>query len=60
MKCGWIVEGFCILPSININWMTTNCAKTGQYKRVFDIQLAWFFWYISTDNIGKELKKKGY
>ena len=55
MKYGWIVEGFCILPSININWMHNK-----DMKRIYDIQFAWFFWYISTDNIGKYLKSIGY
>jgi hypothetical protein len=60
MKCGWIVEGFYILPSISITWMTTNWVQTGKFKRIYDIQFAWLFWYIQTDNIGKELKKRGY
>ena len=57
---GWIIEGFCILPSLNINWMTTNWVRTGEYRKIYDVQFSWFFWYISTTNISRYLKKQGY
>lgn len=60
MKAGKIVEGFSIFPSLTINWMTTNWVKTGEYRKIYDIQFAWLFWYISTSNISKYLKEKGY
>lgn len=61
MNYGWIVEGFSILPSLNINWMHIRDEKDSKkLKRIYDIQFDWFFWYISTDNIGKHLKKLGY
>lgn len=50
--CGHVVESFTFLPSININWIYIN------KKRIYDVQFAWFFWYISTNNIVNELKKK--
>ena len=55
MKYGWLIEAFCILPWININWMYNK-----DMKRIYDIQFAWLFWYIGTDNIGKYLKSVGY
>lgn len=55
MKIERIIEGFCILPSLNINWLTD---KDG--KRIYDIQFAWLFWFITTNNIGKKLKEYGY
>lgn len=55
MKYGWLIENFCLFPSISINWMYNS-----DLKRIYDIQLSWLFWYISTDNIGKYLKTKGY
>jgi len=61
MIYGWIVEGFSILPSLNVNWMhikESNDSK--KLKKIYDIQFAWLWWYISTDRIGKYLKKCGY
>lgn len=40
--------------------MTTNWVKTGEYRKIYDIQFTWLFWYISTSNISKYLKEKGY
>lgn len=59
-KFGKLIENFAILPSISINWMTTNWVKSGEYKTIYDIQFSWFKWYISTGNINKYLKSKGY
>ena len=60
IKVGKLIESFVILPSLSINWMTTNWVRTGEYKTIYDIQFAWFKWYISTGNISKYLKSKGY
>jgi hypothetical protein len=60
MKAGKLIESFVIFPSLNINWMTTNWVKTGEYRKIYDIQFTWLFWYISTSNISKYLKEKGY
>lgn len=60
MKVGTLIESFVIFPSLNINWMTTSWVKTGEYRKIYDIQFAWLFWYISTNNISKYLKEKGY
>lgn len=55
-----LIESFCILPSLSINWMTTRWVKSGEYKKIYDIQFSWFKWYISTGNIRKYLKSQGY
>lgn len=60
MKAGKLIESFVIFPSLNINWMTTNWVKTGEYRKIYDIQFTWLFWYISTSNISKYLKEKSY
>ncbi len=60
MKIGKLIESFVIFPSLNINWMTTNWVRTGEYRKIYDIQFAWLFWYISTNNISKYLKEKDY
>ena len=55
IKVGRLIESFCILPSLNINWI--NTLNSNRNKFVFDIQFAWFLWYISTNNISTELEK---
>lgn len=60
IKVGRLVENFVILPSLSINWMTTNWVRTGEYRKIYDVQFSWFFWYISTSNISRYLKKQGY
>ena len=40
MKFGKIIEGFCILTSIAINWMVF-CGE-----RHYSLQFAWLWWYI--------------
>ena len=54
IKVGRLIESFCILPSLNINWI--NTLNSNRKKFVFDIQFAWFLWYISTNNISNELE----
>ena len=51
---GWIVEGFSILPSINVNWMTVREGKC------YDVQFAWLFWYFTIGQIKNKLKEYGY
>ena len=60
MKVDKLIESFAIFPSLNINWMTTNWVKTGEYRKIYDIQFTWLFWYISTSNISKYLKENSY
>ena len=61
MNYGWIIEGFDILPSLSINWMHVRDSKDkNKTTKIYDIQFAWFWWYISTNRIGKYLKKLGY
>lgn len=60
IKVGRLVENFVILPSLSINWMTTNWVRTGEYRKIYDFQFSWFFWYISTTNISRYLKTQGY
>ena len=60
IKVGRLVENFAILPSLSINWMTTNWVRTGEYRKIYDVQFSWFFWYISTTNISRYLKTQGY
>lgn len=61
MSYGWITEGFNILPSLNINWMhVSESYDSKKIKKIYDIQFAWLWWYVSTNRIGKQLKKLGY
>lgn len=49
--CGRNIECFCLLPSIDINWMPL---KEGRF---WDIRFCWFFWYITFGQIHKKLKE---
>ena len=61
MSYGWIVEGFAILPSLNINWIHVKESRDSKkMKKIYDIQFAWLWWYISTNIINKYFKKRGY
>ena len=61
MSYGWITEGFSILTSLNINWMhVSESYDSKKIKKIYDIQFAWLWWYVSTNRIGKQLKKLGY
>lgn len=61
MSYGWITEGFSILPSLNINWMhISESYDSKKIKKIYDIQFAWLWWYVSTNRISKQLKKLGY
>ena len=37
--CGYLIECFCITPSINFNWMH----KTNTTPMSWELQFAWFF-----------------
>lgn len=50
---GKILEGFCLLPSINITWMKI----TIKGKKYYDIQFAWLFWFFTIGTIPKVLKE---
>lgn len=54
IKIGKLIEGFVILPSIGICWMTI---KDGRY---YDLYLQWLLWYCNIGQINKKLKEKGY
>lgn len=47
---GKILDGFSILPSINVNWAEMN----GRY---YDVQFAWLWWYFTAGEIDKRLKE---
>ena len=61
---GWIIEGFCILPSINISWMKSLRRKPtlvlDKYDTYYDVQFAWLFWYFTIGQIKNKLKEQGY
>lgn len=42
MKFGKIIEGFALLPSVDINWLWFAG------KRHYSLQFAWLWWYFST------------
>lgn len=52
---GRIIEGFSIIPSININWMWVN-----DHTKIYDVQFAWLFWYFTIGQAHKWLKENGY
>lgn len=55
---GWIIEGFCILPSISINWMWKRTGN--EYKRIYDLDFKWLLWYFTVGQISNYLKECGY
>jgi len=56
MSYGWIIEGFAILPSLSINWMCVKESNDSKkLKKIYDIQIAWLWWYVSTNRIGNYL-----
>ena len=44
VSCGKIVEGFDVLPSINISWLQTTTGIR------WYVQFAWLFWYVLFGN----------
>lgn len=51
---GHLIDGFCILPSLDVSWMTL---KEGRF---WDLRFCWLFWYITFGQIHKKLKKDGF
>lgn len=54
VKFGRIIEGFSLLPCININWIRV------ENKTYHDVQFAWLFWYITIGQISKYLSERNY
>jgi hypothetical protein len=52
---GKIIEGFCIFPSICVNWARLQVKDkiSGNYNRYYDIQFVWLFWYFTIGQIKK-------
>lgn len=66
---GRIIEGFCLLPSINLNWgrfedeiflLGNGLKSKGKFKKYYDIQFAWLWWYFTIGQIKNKLKMNGY
>ena len=68
ITCGWILEGFEILPSIALTWMHVedemfisgrNVKKRPKAKirKYYDLQFAWLFWYFTIGCINKRVKE---
>lgn len=62
ISCGKIIEGFSVFPSVSVNWarLQVNNKLPGNYKRYYDIQFAWLFWYFTIGQITNKLKEEGY
>ena len=54
IDCGWLIEGFDILPSISVTWMTLKLTT------YYDVRFSWFRWYFTIGQIKKKLKENGY
>ena len=52
MKIGKIIEGFSLLSSISINWMTFAG------ERHYSLQFSWLWWYLSTYKTPQEIVDK--
>ena len=57
---GKIVEGFSILPSINLNWAVSYSRKENKYHKIYDVQFSWLFWYFTIGQVKNWLKENGY
>lgn len=59
---GRIIEGFSVFPSISVSWATLQVINKlpGNYKRYYDIQFAWLFWYVTFGQLKNKLKEEGY
>ena len=51
---GYLIESVCILPSLDVSWMTF---KEGRF---WDLRFCWLFWYITFGQIHKKLKEDGF
>jgi hypothetical protein len=52
---GKYVEGFAVLPSIDVSWM-----RLWDNDRYWDVTIGWLFWYVTIGQIHKKLKENGY
>ena len=59
---GRIIEGFCILPSIDLTWATLNVKDklSGNYATYYDMRFVWLFWYFTIGQIKNKLKEQEY
>ncbi len=59
---GKIIEGFCIFPTISVNWATfqEHNKLPGNYNRYYDIQFVWLSWYFTIGQIKNRLKEGYY
>lgn len=59
---GKIIEGFSVFPSISVSWafLQVNNKLPENYKRYYDIQFTWLFWYVTIGQIKNKLKEEGY
>ena len=53
VSCGRYIEGFSILPNIEICWMQED-------RKYWDIRFSWLFWYFTIGEIKKRLEFHGY
>lgn len=45
IKFGKLIEQFAVLPAINV------CSIQASGKRLYDVQFAWLFWYVTIGKI---------
>lgn len=63
---GRLVDGFCILPSIDLTWATLTVKDKlsgkllGNYATYYDLRFTWLFWYFTIGQIKNKLKEEGY
>ena len=62
ISCGKIVEGFDIFPTISVSWVTIQVDNKllEKYKRYYDIQFVWLFWYFTIGQIKNKLEERVY
>jgi len=51
-----LIECFCFLPSISLNWMH----KTNKTPTSWELNFVWLFWQFSIGNVRINLKKLEY
>ncbi len=50
LRFGKITEGFTIIPSITIYWMTLD-------RRYYDVKFAWLKWFFTIGTVSAKLNK---
>ena len=53
IKFGRIIEGFAILPNVNLSWITTS-----DNKKKYQFMIGLFFWYVTVGNLTSYLDDK--